>query len=87
MDSLSTRLEISNAVERNRTQPAERIEGYNVTKINDVITVVQNERAESLEERYYNERTMPDNDEWLQILRKNRQSGSKFTGASTTLVC
>jgi len=80
MDSLSTRLEISNAVELNRTQPSERIEGYNVTKVNDTITVVHNERAESQEERYYNERTMPDDGEWLQILRKNRQNGSKFTG-------
>ncbi|KAK1941167.1 Calpain-9 [Phytophthora citrophthora] len=79
MDSLSTKLEISNAVERNRTDPQERSEGYNVTKVNDTITVVQNERADPVEERYYNQRTLPDNGEWLQILRKNRQAGSKFT--------
>ncbi|ETN06475.1 hypothetical protein PPTG_12597 [Phytophthora nicotianae INRA-310] len=79
MDSLSTRLEISNAVKRNRTNPQERTEGYNVTKVNDTITVVQNERADPVEERYYNQRTMPDNGEWLQILRKNRQAGTKFT--------
>lgn len=72
---------ISNAVEMNKTQPMERIEGYNVTKVNDTITVVQNERADSDEDRYYDERTLPDNGEWLQILRKNRQSGSKFTGS------
>ncbi|KAG1688486.1 hypothetical protein DVH05_003578 [Phytophthora capsici] len=79
MDSLSTKLEISNAVERNRTDPQERSEGYNITKVNDTITVVQNERADPVEERYYNQRTLPDNGEWLQILRKNRQAGSKFT--------
>ncbi|CEG35780.1 calpain-like protein [Plasmopara halstedii] len=79
MDSLSTRLEISNAVERNRVSPQERIEGYNVTKVNDMITVVQNERADPVEERYYNQRTLPDNDDWLHILRKNRQAGTKFT--------
>ncbi|KAG6574594.1 calpain-like protein [Phytophthora cinnamomi] len=79
MESLSTRLAISNAVERNRTDPQERSEGYNVTKVNDTITVVQSERADPAEERYYNQRTLPDNGEWLQILRKNRQAGSKFT--------
>ncbi|CAI5734449.1 unnamed protein product [Peronospora farinosa] len=79
MDSLSTRLNISNAVERNRTNAQQRSEGYNVTKVNETITVVQNERADPVEERYYNQRTLPDNGEWLQILRKNRQAGSKFT--------
>ncbi|KAH7482145.1 Calpain-9 [Phytophthora ramorum] len=79
MDSLSTRLEISNAVERNRTDPQEHSEGYNVTKVNSTVTVVQNERADPAEERYYNQRTLPDNGEWLQILRKNRQAGTKFT--------
>uniref|UniRef100_M4BRQ6 Calpain catalytic domain-containing protein n=1 Tax=Hyaloperonospora arabidopsidis (strain Emoy2) TaxID=559515 RepID=M4BRQ6_HYAAE len=79
MDSLSTRLEISNAVERNRVNPQERSEGYNVTKVNETITVVQNERADPVEERYCNQHTLPDNGEWLQILRKNRQTGSKFT--------
>ncbi|CAI5737069.1 unnamed protein product [Peronospora destructor] len=79
MDSLSTRLIISNAVERNRTGAQQRSEGYNVTKVNKTITVVQNERADPVEERYHNQRTLPDNGEWLQILRKNRQAGSKFT--------
>ncbi|KAG2523975.1 hypothetical protein BBO99_00005071 [Phytophthora kernoviae] len=79
MDSLTTRMEISNAVERTRTSPMEQSEGYNVTKVNDTITVVQSERADPVEERYYNQRTLPDNGEWLQILRKNRQAGSKFT--------
>ncbi|RLN20813.1 hypothetical protein BBJ28_00014508, partial [Nothophytophthora sp. Chile5] len=79
MDSLTTRMAISEAVERNRTSPMERSEGYNVTKVNETITVVQNERADPEEERYYNQRTLPDNGEWLQVLRKNRQDGSKFT--------
>ncbi|TDH68896.1 hypothetical protein CCR75_005387 [Bremia lactucae] len=79
MDSLSTRLEISSAVERNRVTPQEKSEGYNVTKVNDTIAVVQNERANPAEERYYNQRTLPDNAEWLQILRKHRQAGTKFT--------
>uniref|UniRef100_K3W871 Uncharacterized protein n=1 Tax=Globisporangium ultimum (strain ATCC 200006 / CBS 805.95 / DAOM BR144) TaxID=431595 RepID=K3W871_GLOUD len=79
MDSLSTRLEITSAVERNKTQPMERVEGYNVTRANDVITVVRNERLESEEERYYDARTLPDTPEWMQMLRKHRQSGTKFT--------
>ncbi|KAI9913475.1 hypothetical protein PsorP6_006754 [Peronosclerospora sorghi] len=79
MDSLSTRLEMSNAIERNRTNPQERRDGYNVTKVNETLTVVQNERADPAEERYYNERTLPDTGEWLQTLRKHRQAGTKFT--------
>lgn len=69
----------------NKTQPMEHIEGYNVTKVNDTISIVQNERADSEEDRYYDERTLPDNGEWLQILRKNRQNGSKFTGLRNQL--
>lgn len=86
MDSLSTRLEISSAVERNKAQPMERVEGYNVTRANDTITVVRSERVESEEERYYDARTLPDNTEWMQILRKHRQSGSKFTGGFCTFL-
>ena len=41
--------------------------------------MVQNERVDPVEERWYKQRTLPDNGEWLQILRKNRQAGSKFT--------
>lgn len=80
MDSLSTRLEISNAVERNKTDPTERVEGYNVTRVGDTITVVRSEQLVAEEERYYDARSFPDNGEWLQVLRRNRQSGSKFTG-------
>ncbi|DAZ97738.1 TPA: hypothetical protein N0F65_009018 [Lagenidium giganteum] len=79
MDSLSTRLQISEAVERNRVQPMERVEGYNVTRVNDLITVVHNERVDPEEDKYYDSRTLPDNGEWLQILRRNRQSSTKFT--------
>ncbi|GAB9471540.1 hypothetical protein Gpo141_00008746 [Globisporangium polare] len=79
MDSLSTRLEITNAVERNKTQPTERIEGYNVTRANDLLTVVRSEQVSAEEERYYDARTLPDNGEWLHLLRKHRQSGTKFT--------
>lgn len=82
MDSLSTRLEITNAVERNKTQPTERVEGYNVTRANDLITVVRSEQVNAEEERYYDARTLPDNGEWLHLLRKHRQSGTKFTGTS-----
>lgn len=82
MDSLSTRLEISNAVERNKTQPTECVEGYNVTRASDLITVVRSEQLASEEERYYDARSFADNGEWLQVLRKHRQSGTKFTGAS-----
>jgi hypothetical protein len=86
MDSLTTRLEISAAVERNRAAPQERIDGYNVTRVNDTVTVVHNERvAESEEDRFYNARSMPDNGEWLQVLRRHRQSGTKFTGARGSL--
>ncbi|KAL7681749.1 hypothetical protein Plhal304r1_c054g0138651 [Plasmopara halstedii] len=60
--------------------PQERIKGYNVTEVNDTITVVQNERADPVEERHHNQRTLP-NDEWLHILRKNRQAGKKFTNS------
>ncbi|TMW60959.1 hypothetical protein Poli38472_001001 [Pythium oligandrum] len=81
MDSLSTRLEITNAVERNRVQPTERVEGYNVTKANDVITVARNERVELSDEQYYNTRSLPDNNDWLQILRSHRQNGTKYTDA------
>ncbi|CEG42391.1 uncharacterized protein PHALS_12672 [Plasmopara halstedii] len=71
---------ISNTAERNRVSPQERIKGYNVTEVNDTITVVQNERADPVEERHHNQRTLP-NDEWLHILRKNRQAGKKFTNS------
>lgn len=80
MDSLSTRLEITNVIERNKTQPTERTEGYNVTRANDTITVVRSEQVTAEEERYYDAHTLPDNSEWLQLLRKHRQSGTKFTG-------
>ncbi|KAJ0400107.1 hypothetical protein ATCC90586_005128 [Pythium insidiosum] len=58
----------------------ERVENYNITKVNETITVVHNARVEEFaEERYYNERTLPDNNEWQDILRQHRQRGTQFT--------
>ncbi|GLE06047.1 hypothetical protein PINS_up015258 [Pythium insidiosum] len=80
MDSLTTRLMISQAVESNRKSSPERVENYNITKVNETITLVHNARVEEFaEERYYNERTVPDNNDWQQILRQHRQQGTQFT--------
>lgn len=80
MDSLTTRLAISAAVERNRTAPQQVIEGYNVTHVSDTLTVAHNAQVEkSEEEQFFDARTLPDNSEWLHTLRHHRQNGTQFT--------
>ncbi|CAK4656913.1 hypothetical protein LEN26_015142 [Aphanomyces euteiches] len=79
MNTLPIRQAISGGMERNCTAPSQVNGHFHSSQVTPQIAVHQNILVQPQEEAFYATRTLPDTNEWANLLRQHRQARTQFT--------